>query len=506
MSLVKALSFYKKYILVLLAFVILMIMQMFMSLCDNFKNIDGYKAWIVNDINRLISVSIANKKQVTEIIYEEFIDERTSHKLLQVIDGDEAIKNEIRQEFLSEYLPLYNSVKRLGMTQFQFHLPNTESFIRLQKPTHYGDHLIAARQTINSAIKERRLVMGFEEGKLTNAYRYVYPIFYDTELVGTVELSFSYYSIVKPVLSTYEVEGLLIMNKDEVDNKTLDFSKEDYVVDDYFNLGYLDRTFDIKNINENLGISSEEYAELNSLVKNSILEGRYGEDGFASIIVDKQFIWGVPIVVKDYTGESVGALVFYKNDPMMYDSYMYQKNQRRNMYIISSIIILLLLPCVVLFSRMSSKATSDSLTHLFNRHYYHENIVSKGVQGSVMMIDIDDFKKVNDQYGHGTGDLILKEIANLLKSNIRESDTAIRWGGEEFLLILKEADVNIALKKAEYLLELIRALRVEDISVTVSIGISVLDEDYDESVRKADAALYYVKAHGKNAVFVYQNN
>jgi diguanylate cyclase (GGDEF)-like protein len=505
MKLLKELCYYKKYICLGAVFIVIIAAQLATALSDEAKHIESYKLWMTTDIENLIDVSISNKKQVTEILYKEFIDDDTSQKLWQVIDGDEGVKNKVRNEFLSRYAPLYDNIKKIGLRQFQFHLPNTENFLRLEKPNLYGDRLIADRQTINGAIKERQLVMGFEEGRVGSGYRYVYPILNKGQVVGTVELSFSYYSIVKPVISTYGVEGLFMMDRDEVDHKTFDWPKENYLRDDYFGLGYLDKDFKVETINQGLGIGFDDYLQLNKKIKSAILDQRYGVEGFSTLLVNQQMVWAVPLAVEDYTGKIVGCLIFYKNDPVLYELYAYQNRQRRNMYITSAMIILLIIPCIVFFLQVKTRAASDSLTNLFNRHYFKENIVQKGIKGSVMMIDIDDFKAVNDHYGHGAGDSILKEIANILKGNIRDSDVAVRWGGEEFLVVLKEADVKIALKKGEYLLELIRASRVEGIQVTVSIGVSLLDEDYDESVRRADEALYYVKSHGKNAVKIYES-
>ncbi|MEC9488722.1 MAG: GGDEF domain-containing protein, partial [Halanaerobium sp.] len=135
---------------------------------------------------------------------------------------------------------------------------------------------------------------------------------------------------------------------------------------------------------------------------------------------------------------------------------------------------------------------------------------------------IDNFKDVNDTYGHLIGDEFLKEVASSLKDNLRKSDRLFRFGGEEFLIILPATDKVQALKIAERLRETISDICIETaeseaIHITVSLGISNLkfDEPKDEIVddgslqyelvRQADNALYLAKQRGKNRVEVYSS-
>ncbi|MBN2899945.1 MAG: diguanylate cyclase [Clostridia bacterium] len=504
MKFIKKIMTNKNFILPVTGLTILVIIQLLVGIYDNAKNINNYKAWMCKDIDSLLRVSIENKLEVTSFIYHEFIDEEIAFQLSEVIDH-EAVKDQIRSDLLTEFSPIYEHVQGMGINYVHFQLPNTESFLRLHAPEVYGDRLIAMRQTVNAAIREKKVVTGFEEGRLTNGYRYVYPIFYGDDLVGTVEFSFSLYSVVIPILHTYDMEGALVMKRHDGDSENFAKEHKNYVPDDLFGMGYLDSDFKCDDMAQRLGISNSGYMELNGLMKAAMQSGYYGESGFRYVVEDDHLFWAVPVEAKDYTGKTMGVFVFYKKDATLYDLYCHQKHQKQYMYITSGIVLLLIAFAVYCYTRMRYKATNDSLTHLFNRHYYTEYVVQRGLTGSVMMIDIDDFKRVNDDYGHSVGDLILKHIADILKQNIRSTDCAIRWGGEEFLVVLKDADVNIACKKGEYLLELIRALRVDGIGVTVSIGVSCLDGEHDQSIVNADQALYYVKTHGKNAVQVYEN-
>ena len=128
---------------------------------------------------------------------------------------------------------------------------------------------------------------------------------------------------------------------------------------------------------------------------------------------------------------------------------------------------------------------------------------------SVLMIDCDHFKRVNDQWGHDAGDTVLIAIARLCQVTIRESDQAIRWGGEEFLILLRETDQMAALIVAERLRREIAALTIarnqDTIAVTASIGVAAVrdgDRNAADVIDRADRALFFVKENGRNAVSV----
>jgi diguanylate cyclase (GGDEF)-like protein len=131
-----------------------------------------------------------------------------------------------------------------------------------------------------------------------------------------------------------------------------------------------------------------------------------------------------------------------------------------------------------------------------------------GPPASILMIDIDHFKKVNDTCGHQAGDVVLAGVAQLIKSKLRETDLFARYGGEEFVLIATATEQPGALILAERLRALIENAEFEHlgrrIRVTVSIGLSTwnasLKDDFEELIRLADAALYRAKEQGRNRV------
>lgn len=153
----------------------------------------------------------------------------------------------------------------------------------------------------------------------------------------------------------------------------------------------------------------------------------------------------------------------------------------------------------------------DPLTGVNNRNYLTMlglKIQKTKTELCVLMIDIDNFKNINDSYGHNAGDKVLKEFANTIRENVRGCDEVIRYGGEEFIVILYRCNVNYATNIAEKLRQKVKLLKIpeiENISFTVSIGVSTLkeNENLTEAIEKADRAMYLAKKEGKDCVKTY---
>lgn len=170
---------------------------------------------------------------------------------------------------------------------------------------------------------------------------------------------------------------------------------------------------------------------------------------------------------------------------------------------------------IELNNKLAYHASRDSLTNLFNRRTMSQYIQMEYVRSKrsgkgfgLIMADVDDFKVVNDNYGHAAGDLVLIELAGLLSATLRKQDLISRWGGEEFLILLPETDLEGVQIASEKVRELISHSSVpyqgHDIQITLSIGgvICERETNWDDCIKTADRALYYGKTHGKNmAVF-----
>ena len=146
-------------------------------------------------------------------------------------------------------------------------------------------------------------------------------------------------------------------------------------------------------------------------------------------------------------------------------------------------------------------ACTDSLTHLANRRSL-ENVSD---YDTVILGDIDHFKIINDLHGHDLGDSVLVEVSKVLKDFVRDSDLVCRWGGEEFVILLKNCNDEDAYKKAVKLKDEIARLGNKfGFEITMSFGISkILDKSLQTAIREADQAMYKSKTDGRNRVTVY---
>jgi diguanylate cyclase (GGDEF)-like protein len=159
--------------------------------------------------------------------------------------------------------------------------------------------------------------------------------------------------------------------------------------------------------------------------------------------------------------------------------------------------------------------TVDGLTQIANKRFFMESLEREIARAhryqramSLVMFDIDHFKRINDTYGHLAGDYVLKQLASAVKQKIRREDLFARYGGEEFSIILPEIPLAPSLTFAEKIRQVVEEheFRFENtsIDVTISMGVAGADEDVrdvDELIKRADERLYAAKAAGRNRVF-----
>ena len=160
-------------------------------------------------------------------------------------------------------------------------------------------------------------------------------------------------------------------------------------------------------------------------------------------------------------------------------------------------------------------ATTDGLTELYNHRYFQDTLkkqidISKRYEHefSLIIIDIDYFKKFNDTYGHQIGDSVLKIVAQVLKRNTRATDYVCRYGGEEMSIILPQTSKDEAMVNAQRICEAVAKTPLKinnntEVNITISLGVSVFPHDGETSqklIACADKALYYAKEHGRNQV------
>ncbi len=223
---------------------------------------------------------------------------------------------------------------------------------------------------------------------------------------------------------------------------------------------------------------------------------------------DYSAILCIPLPVRN---ETVGVMLLFSRNEDSFTLY-----ERRILEVIGSQLALTIRNAQ-LYQQMEQLAIKDGLTGLYNRRYFEEQLATiyreverYGYELSVIMMDIDHFKKINDTYGHQVGDIVLRRVAALLMEEIRDVDFPARYGGEEFVVVLKFARERDACKIAERIRKRISREKIEYsegefLQVTVSCGVASTSSgvDVERLVELADEALYYSKEHGRNRVTCY---
>jgi diguanylate cyclase (GGDEF)-like protein len=171
--------------------------------------------------------------------------------------------------------------------------------------------------------------------------------------------------------------------------------------------------------------------------------------------------------------------------------------------------------------KLREMAFRDGLTGLYNHRYFQDlmdNELSRSQRYkkpfSLMILDLDHFKKINDEYGHPVGDIVLKDVSKAIENTIRDSDFAARYGGEEFAVVLPETELRGAAILAERLRKAIEQLEIDTngcrVDVTVSVGVtcyhpSTAKIEKSEIFTQADNALYKSKNKGRNMISIHNN-
>ncbi len=224
--------------------------------------------------------------------------------------------------------------------------------------------------------------------------------------------------------------------------------------------------------------------------------------------LDPKLIYSIPLKAKD---EFIGMLSIYH--PQMESVSIYQKKliKKLETYISTAI------NTILLYNKVKDLSIIDSLTGLYNRRYVMEAYKMEFSKASrynsnisIIMMDIDNFKIINDTYGHLSGDLVIKSISEIIKKSIRNFDIPGRYGGEEFILILPETSIDDTVIVAERIRASVESFDFlsivnEKLIVTISIGISNLitmesNKNELELIKVADSNLYKAKKTGKNRV------
>ena len=480
---------------------------------DSFSN--DYK-----DFNNQLLKGYRNKLNVIQYTYNinsntYFNESINNDKILEIMyrANNASLEEQkvLRSELHKLVIESYDNQTLYGYRQVHFHLIDNTSFLRMHKVEKYGDDLTDIRESVRLANLNQEYVEGFEEGKVLNGYRYVFPLFYNGQHVGSVETSISLQAVSELFYNYYNDISAFIIRKEVVNEKVFVDEKTNFLESDISKDYYYDK--EILEYNNSI-ISAELEKEIDKI--NSELYTQYqdqinsGDEFYITSLALSRTIFFLPI--SNFKNEHVGYMIFYNNQyPLIYsvDDIVQKLDLSFLAWLIITVFIIYLNKSRSKFIILTKK---DKLTGCFNR-YAIDDIFNKEFSlykryytpFSFVMFDIDHFKKVNDTFGHLSGDAVLKGIARIVRENTRTNDTFIRWGGEEFIIILPQTNLEEATNYSEKIRRAIEKqhfIKGHNKSITVSFGVTSFRENdtFDKVTKRLDENLYKAKNSGRNNV------
>lgn len=401
----------------------------------------------------------------------------------------------------------FERLKQLEILGIQFVTPKNISVLRLHEPQRYKDDLSDSRYSIGYVNQYKTKLYGFEEGKSSHAFRMVYPLFSNGNYIGVMEVLFSStilqnYSMRVSGIHTHFIVNRNVFKTNEWKSRVLEPYEQSIEHKDF-----------MFSMSDHIKHPRLEHSRLTLIepLKKQIDRG---------ITQKKEF------AVYKNEDENVGVVAFlpikrFKDDETV--AYLVSYTESKKILSILYDFKILVFLLVVIFTlgylivyrfllqkeKIENELHYDVLTHAYNRKFLNKNIASiikslnKELLLGVVMVDIDFFKKVNDTYGHNIGDIVLKQFAAYINSSIRSEDLLIRWGGEEFIILIKTKSNKTLLRTAEHIRQRIEFESFDTVEkLTCSIGITlyIQNEDIETTIQRADKALYLSKENGRNRV------
>ncbi|NOR57421.1 MAG: diguanylate cyclase [Sulfurimonas sp.] len=490
-----------------------------------------------------LDIIVKEEKNVASKIYYNTLRniaqryESVANNILMDEDIIDAFENYDRKELLSITAPIYKKLSDENpyLKIMHFHTDDTKSFLRLHKPKKFGDDLSSIRHMINRVNETKKKVIAMEAGRYGVYYRLALPISnHKGQHLGVFEFGININYILDTFNQNYDFKSILLLKKNIFNiiyenNKNItynSYSNDYYSIESDINHICTCKTTALCNCTTspvcNCG-SDKDCNCIASTIKDDKLAIIENDDNSNIIFTIN--------TIKDISDKEIGKVLFIKN--MNY--YTDEINMIKNTSIASAIVLLFLSFYLMrkIFNNYINVINSyqskleiknrtllklvniDHLTKIHNRKSI-ETILIKELKRvkrynhelSVIIFDIDNFKNINDTYGHNTGDKVLKNIAKVVTATIRETDYFGRWGGEEFIIISTETSLDNALLVAEKIRNSIYSYDFEEAeTVSCSVGVAeyTSEDTHQTIVHNADTALYQAKHNGKNRVIVYKN-
>lgn len=475
--------------------------------------------------SRDLQESVIRISASAQEFYEESIryDANALRAILHSLEHDKKLSTALvqgdREALLRHAKPLFDDIKRdFNVTHFYFTGTDRVNLLRVHAPLRYGD--VIDRITLKQAENSGSTVHGVELGPLgTFTLRVVAPWFDEQthELIGYVELGMEVDHVISKLKEFFGVDVFTVIKKEYLDQKKWQ--------DGMRTLGrtpHWDRYPKVVESGQSI------YAIPSFLTEHLTDEAFFNGSSVASF-THKDFSYRVTVLpLHDAGGRSVASMLLLTDvslDELVARDTVFAGTLAA--FAAGGILFVFFYWLVGQIGRRIEKdelelkelAIRDGLTGLYNHRTFYTMMEDELARShrykytfSLLMIDIDHFKQVNDTYGHRSGDAILRELSKRLLRRVRSIDRVCRYGGEEITVILLEADVSTAKAVAEELRVLVEKDPFESdtgepINITISVGVScypVHAADVPVLVAGADEALYQAKKGGRNRVCTYQ--
>lgn len=447
-----------------------------------------------HDTSNLLFNSLINTAPVVDIFKDAHL-------------SDEKKQAQIRNELYNHLKDSYKMLKSYNIQQLHFHLPNNYSFLRFHRPEKFGDDLTKIRPTVAHVSAYQTFIEGFEEGKIFNGYRFVYPMFdKDKTYIGSVEISHSIASLKKMYQRSFKDSKLnIVILKDVVKSKLFKDEVKNY--EEYiFNSNFLHQTSmkmdkSVYEIFKNVKDIKEVHRKMNRF------------EDFSISVVDNNHFDRVSFITIDnpVTKDKVAYAVSFERSYWLDKFYSEYDYQRYFNILIAFLVTVGFYFASRYYFEIEKKAHYDSLMKIYNRSFFDDFLKQrfhsqkrKKEEISLIMFDIDYFKDINDKHGHNLGDKSLVYLSNIVKKHTRLSDVFARWGGEEFMILVddKLSNATILAENLRLSIEKTTEKSAEIPGFTCSFGVVSSEEviELNDLYILADERLYRAKNSGRNSV------
>ncbi len=460
-----------------------------------------------------VATIIEGYSSFASYVYDTAVSTPAVLKIMhEAVHGDAQQRDQLRLDLLTLLEKDYELLTSYHYRQLHFHLPNGDSFLRFHSPLTYGDNLFAVRRSIYTVNTELQAVSGYEEGRIFNGYRFVSPLIADGEHVGSAEMSLSMTTVLLMLQEQFPADRIqFLVPADTVSSTVFEAFQHNYSIHPALPGFMIDKevektvsSFDTVLTEDLCGLILKRAAELSP---DSLSSGesfgetlRFGRRSYTVIFHSVLDNAGIP-----------SAYIIKIQQSSLADEN--QSNLVQILIAVTLIYLLLISASIVYYhqrNRLVDLAATDVLTGLPNRLHFLDiaqrteaRANSPGYEYSVIVADIDHFKRVNDTHGHPAGDQVLKSVAGILTETLGGAGHLARWGGEEFIILLPKTPLHEAEKTAERLREAMELHKFPIASsLTASFGTAQRHSrsSLTDTIHRADQALYRAKELGRNRV------